>query len=436
MLLIFTAASTVIPCRRCNLLIMNRLILIFSLLLVALTTRAQGWTVETLPNVQVQDHTKHLVNPDGIISPGVQSQIDSLLLDARRRTSAEIVAVMVNDFDGDDIDEFATDLFNTWNIGKKDNNNGILIFVAKHRRKAAIRTGYGIEGILPDIVAGRILRKTMFPKFKQGDYEGGLLAGVETVCEIVTDPDAADEVHSGQGENYGTSDAIDFFRAYLAIAISVAAMMLIVLLGSLLGLRKKTDTEKYRALVPFKSWALLMSALCMFIPSVVVIPYLLILRRWRNRPRSCARCGSKMNKLDEVHDNDYLSPAQDTEERIKSIDYDVWLCPTCGETEIIPYQVQGSSFQECPQCGGRTCSLTANRILSEPTPTRTGKGQREYSCHNCGYAFAVPYVLPKTATPIIILGGGGGGGRSGGGGSFGGGFGGGFSGGGGASGGW
>lgn len=417
---------------------MKRFSIILSFLLLVLPVFAGSWTAESLPNVQVSDRTRHLVNPDGIISPDVQARIDTLLLDARRQTSAEIVAVMIDDFEGDDIDDFATELFNTWNIGKKDNNNGILILVAKDRRKAVIRTGYGAEGILPDIVAGRILRKTMFPKFRQGDYEGGLLSGVEAVCEIVTDPEAAEEIRSGQSDNYWSETGVEFFHAYLTISIAVAAMMLIVLVASLIGLRKRSDEDKYRVLVPFRDWALLMSALCMFIPSVVVIPYLLMMRRWRNRTRTCMHCGSKMQKLDEVHDNDYLSPTQDTEERIKSVDYDVWLCPRCGETEIIPYQVQGSNFIECPQCGGRTCSLTADRILTHPTHDREGKGQKEYTCHNCEYTFAVPYAIAKTAAPIVILGSGGSGRGGGGfgGGHFGGGFGGGFSGGGGASGGW
>ena len=92
---------------------MKRLTLLLISLIAAICAVAEIWTVENLPNVQRTDRTKHLVNPDGIVTPLTQSRIDSLLLDARRKTSAEIVAVMIDDFDGDDIDEFATDLFNS-----------------------------------------------------------------------------------------------------------------------------------------------------------------------------------------------------------------------------------------------------------------------------------------------------------------------------------
>lgn len=415
---------------------MKRLSIIFSFLLAAVCAFADGWTVETLPNVQVSDHTKHLVNPDGIVSAVVGAQIDSLLIDARRKTSAEVVAVIINDFDGGDIDEFATDLFNSWNIGKKDKDNGILILVAKDRRRATIRTGYGAEGILPDITAGKILRNTMFPLFRKGDYEGGLLAGVNHVHDIVVDPEAAEELRSDQPDATSSASDIDFFSAYLTIAISVAAVMLIVLIGSLIGLRKKSDYEKYKALSPFASWAMALCALCMFIPVVATIPLIILLKHWRNHARKCPKCGAKMQKVDEVHDNDYLSPTQDTEERIKSIDYDVWLCPKCGETDILPYRVHGSDFQECPQCGGRTCSLVRDSIVVNPTTSREGRGERFYHCRNCSYDYSVPYNIAKLPTPIVVVGGGRGGSGFGGGGSFGGGFGGGFTGGGGASGGW
>ncbi len=416
---------------------MKRILTLFALLAGWLCAIAATWSVESLPNVQLQDHTRLLVNPDGIVSRGIEAQIDSMLLDIRRQTSAEVVAVMIDDFDGSDIDDFATELFNAWGIGKKDNNNGILILVAKDRKRATIRTGYGAEGILPDITAGRILRREMFPKFREGDYEGGLLAAVECVHRIATDPAASGELMSDEGENYSDGPDFDFFEAYLYIAVSVAVMMLIALVGSLIWLRKKDSYHKYQALVPFRAWALGLSALCMFIPLVAAVPLIALLYNWRNGVRRCPQCEAGMKKVDEVHDNDYLSPAQDTEERLKSIDYDVWLCPECGETDILAYQVQGSDYKVCPQCEARACTMEFERIVRNPTTQREGSGQRRFRCRNCAYAYIVPFVIPKLATPPVIVGGVGRGGRGGGfGGSFGGGFGGGLTGGGGASGGW
>lgn len=146
-----------------------------------------------------------------------------------------------------------------------------------------------------------------------------------------------------------------------------------------------------------------------------------------------------MHRVDEVHDNDYLTPSQDMEERINSVDYDVWLCPECNETDIIPYVNSAAGYTTCPNCGARADSMIANRVLRQPTTRHEGQGVRMYRCRNCGFAHETPYAIAKTVEPPIIIvpgGGGGRGGFGGGGGFSGGSFGGGMTGGGGASGGW
>ncbi|MDE6541356.1 MAG: TPM domain-containing protein, partial [Muribaculaceae bacterium] len=131
-------------------------------LLTALWTAMAAWagtyTPAQVPNVHVADHTRHLSNPDGIISAAAQARVDSLVAQLRRETTAEMAVVVVDDIDNpSDIDDFATELFTQWGLGKKDRDNGVLLLVAKNRRKYAIRTGYGVEGVLPDIVCGHIL---------------------------------------------------------------------------------------------------------------------------------------------------------------------------------------------------------------------------------------------------------------------------------------
>ena len=171
------------------------------------------------------------------------------------------------------------------------------------------------------------------------------------------------------------------------------------------------------------------------IPILASLPLVIMLRRCRNAPHKCRRCGSMMNKIDEVHDNEYLDGAQDLEERIGSVDYDVWRCPSCGETDIEQYVTKGTPYHQCEKCHAYTSRLARTRVLRRATTTREGEGVREYDCLNCGHVTPERFVLPVVATPIIISGGGGSGGGFGGG--FGGGsFGGGSTGGGGASGGW
>lgn len=414
--------------------------LLLSLLLLAgLNASATTYTVADIPNVHKLDSTRYVSNPDDILSPAAVATLDSLMRNIRRTTSAEAVVVVVDNIDGGDIDTFATDLFGDWGLGKSDVDNGLLILVAKDLRRAAIRTGYGLEGVLPDITCGRILRSEMFPRFKEGDYDGGVIAASQLINRLLTDPEAAAEIASAEADADFAADGDEddirvFFTIWFTVAVIITVIMLVLMASLYAPKRHDSPREKYKALAGLKPVYLALTFFGWGIPALASIPLLLMLRRWRNTPRQCPACGTPMKKVDEVHDNDYLNHVQDTEERIGSVDYDVWLCPKCGETDIEEYVVPGKGYVRCEKCGGLTARYLRNRVLHQATATTTGDGVREYQCAACGHITPVAYTLPM----IVILpsGGGRGGSGFGGGGSFGGGFGGGMTGGGGASGGW
>ena len=93
---------------------------------------ANVYTLAQVPNVHLQDSTRFLSNPDGIISADAQQRIDARLRSLMSGTTAEVVVVAVDDIDADsDIDDFATALFRQWGIGKKDNDNGLLMLIVK-----------------------------------------------------------------------------------------------------------------------------------------------------------------------------------------------------------------------------------------------------------------------------------------------------------------
>ena len=154
---------------------------IISLLCVFIAFVASAYTVERVPNVHVADRTRYVSNPDGILSIEAQTQADTIISRIWSETSAEVVAVVVNEIEGADINTFATELFTHWGLGKKDNDNGLLVLIVKGQRKAVLRTGYGMEGVMPDAVASRIIRNDMAPHFKNEDYDAGTLAALTTI---------------------------------------------------------------------------------------------------------------------------------------------------------------------------------------------------------------------------------------------------------------
>lgn len=394
-----------------------------------------GYTIDEIPNVHTADRTRYVSNPDGILSTQAQTMADSIISGIWAKTSSEVVAVVVNEIEPADIDAFATDLFTLWGIGKKDNSNGMLVLIVKDMRRAVIRTGYGMEGVIPDIIAGHVIRDNMAPYFRQGDYDRGTIEALARLAGIITTPGATEELMSKYGNDADAGGDIDLFRSYMVFAGIITAIMGLLLVSALWRTRRLDRFDRYRELDKLKSPMLFASFLCLGAPVVLYLILTLVMNRLRNKARKCPNCGHKMNKLDEERDNDYLTPAQDIEERINSIDYDVWLCPQCGETDVLPYIVKSSGYTVCNQCGARACTLRSDRIIRNATHLREGQGVREYICNNCRKQSYITYTLPKLATPVVIVGGGGNG-FGGGGGFSGGSFGGGMTGGGGASGGW
>lgn len=403
------------------------------LLLAVCTISVRAYTPEEVPNVHLTDKTKYVSNPDGILSAETVRSLDDAIGSIWRTSTAEVVAVVVNSIDGRDIDEFATELFRLWGIGKKDKNNGVLILVAKDERKMAIRSGYGTEGLLPDIICGRIIRNDMAPHFQNGDYGGGLTAAVGTMHRIFTTPGAVEELKSKYGNDAKRNES--FFPDYIKLSGVLAALMFIFIIFKLMQTGNDDPYLRHNRLsrlqLPYAVAALF--TLGMGLPALLALA--LAVKRCRSRRRVCRNCNSKMRKLSEEEDNRYLTPAQDVEERINSVDYDVWVCDTCGEIDVFPFVNRNTPYQECPVCHAKAAMLVGDRLIQHPTPTREGKGVKTYKCSNCGKSTDLTYVVPADDVPVIVpfIGGFG----SGRGGGFGGGsFGGGMTGGGGASGSW
>ena len=415
------------------------LFLLLNLLTVIFFASAATYTVDEIPNVHVADSSRYVSDPDGILQPSTITTLDNELREIRRTTSVEAVAVIVDDIDGGDIDTFATDLFSKWGLGKSDLDNGLLILVAKDLRRACIRTGYGVEGVLPDIICAKIMRERMYPSFREGDYDQGMLNAVSTVKKILLNPDVREELLSGEKDadfNQRSEAGLgDFFAKYLMVAGFLTLMLILVLIYNVYSHRKADDHSRYLALAQMKPIYLGLIFFGLGVPALAAIPLLIVMSRLRNKARKCPHCGTKMNKVDEVHDNDYLTPTQDAEERIGSVDYDVWLCPKCGVTDIESY-VKNSNYHVCEQCGARAAAFTGELITRQPSTAHKGEGYKIYTCAHCGHKNMLKFTIPAIVVASAGGFGGGRGGGFGGGGSFGGGFGGGMTGGGGASGGW
>lgn len=405
-------------------------------------------TIDDVPNVHVASRTQYVSNPSDILSAQAVTTLNEMIGKSWRDTSTELVVVAVDKVDDMSPGEFATELFEKWGIGKSDKDNGILFLISRDDREAHIRTGYGAEGALPDIIASRILRDKVYPRFREGDFDGGITDGTSAIIAVLNDPAVRDELMSSQPSDARSSDDDDtgevLFNLYLTFAGLIGALMLVYVIYMIAVTRRMDDTERWNRLN--RLWLVYAIGAFMTLGCGVPAFGLLVykMHRIRRHRRNCPHCGTRMQLIDEVHDNDYLTPTQDLEEKLDSVDYDVWHCPKCAQTDIYPYLNRTSRYTECPRCHARTMSHSERRILRDSTTRREGEGVDIYYCRNCGDHSERRFVIPRkedtsglgAAAAGAVLGSMLGGRGGGGGGFSGGSFGGGHTGGGGAGGSW
>ena len=155
------------------------LALLFSLV-ATLARDARAEPLAGIPNPRVKDGTWVTDMPRALRADTV-ARLNQTIGDIQRTHGIEMAVVVVRSLDGLSIEEAAEKIFNLWGIGKKDRDNGLLFLWSTGDRKVRVEVGYGLEGVLPDGKAGAILDTYVIPRFKSGEFDEGVLAGVDAV---------------------------------------------------------------------------------------------------------------------------------------------------------------------------------------------------------------------------------------------------------------
>ena len=249
------------------------------------------------------------------------------------------------------IEPFATAVFNAWGIGDVSRNDGILLLVSHNDREMRIEVGAGYGDTLNGPMQ-RVIDKKILPYFRLDDYPKGIAAGVDEVIYQVTNRypgeyDASGIAHAFSQTKRWVTGVIVFFGAWL--------------------------------------WLLV-------IPAIPIARR--FYRKWkRNHARKCPNDGSRMRRYIEETEDEALTPGQQTEERLKSIDHDVWYCDDCDHITIESYPTKQKTYGACTNCNYRTLE---GRSLVTAMPTITAPGRREitWSCHNCNHETVETKVIP------------------------------------------
>ena len=149
----------------------------------------------------------------------------------REKTGAQLAVVTLPSLEGGEIEDFTNKLFAQWKIGREGQDNGILLLVAMEDRQSRIEVGYGLEPIIPDVLAGRILDHKLRPEFRQQKYAAGLTAAVDAVSELVEKGEPADRAELDR-ENESTLGSQIIFVLFLALFVAIGGFLIGHALGS------------------------------------------------------------------------------------------------------------------------------------------------------------------------------------------------------------
>jgi uncharacterized protein len=164
-----------------------------SLAVLSFTASSLAVTVEQVPNPR-EVNNSWVTDMADILSPTTETQLNQIISQLEAKNGSEIAVVTVPETTASTPKEFATKLFNRWGIGKADKNNGVLLLISQGDRRTEIETGSGIQEILPNAKVSDIINSQITPKFKQGDFNGGTLAGTKALVVAQQTPQSTPKV--------------------------------------------------------------------------------------------------------------------------------------------------------------------------------------------------------------------------------------------------
>jgi uncharacterized protein len=322
----------------------HELLFATTLAFVAVTLHATTTRAEELTEIENPRTTQGswVSDPSRILSAFEAAEIDTTITALNQKNGAEIALVVVRDIpSGYSAKSLATHLFNTWGVGVKGADNGVLVLFALNARRIEVETGYGAEGVLPDGKVGAILDAHAVPYFKQSDYATGLLHTVRALARELAKGEPA------------------YSRALRRVGLNVP------LAGGGLAV-------------------------------LLVIAVVIALVRLSRRPPRCPDCGEPMRKLDPQQERAYLNKEDLFEEDLGSVDHIVWRCDRDREMKITRRNKWLSGYEKCRQCDRLTATRTT-QTTRHPTYTSTGERRVVVTCRlpRCRHVFTYTETIPR-----------------------------------------
>lgn len=195
---------------------------------------ALAWSALLLPcaHAQIEVPALHARVTDltGTLTAEQTSALEQKLSDFETRKGSQLAVLIVTTTEPEDIAGFGIRVAEAWKLGRKGVDDGAILLVAKNDRRMRIEVGRGLEGVMPDVIAGRIVSDTIAPLFKQGDFYGGINAGLDQMIKVVDGEPLPPPDHKWSGSPSGGQ----WFTTALILVI-IASTFLRAIFGRTFG---------------------------------------------------------------------------------------------------------------------------------------------------------------------------------------------------------
>jgi uncharacterized protein len=192
------------------------------------------WACSALALVAVPALSGRVVDQTGTLAAGDIASLTQQLKDLETRKGSQIAVLIVPTTDGEAIEQFSLRVAEAWKIGRKKIDDGALLVIAKNDRRLRIEVGYGLEGALTDATTKRIIDEDITPKFKTGDFAGGVSAGIARMVRVA-EGEKLPEPEPPHWQSPGLLNNIDPFNPFVLAFVFIVGGALRTALGRLVG---------------------------------------------------------------------------------------------------------------------------------------------------------------------------------------------------------
>jgi uncharacterized protein len=375
------------------------------------------FTVSEVPNPK--PGPGYVSDPDDYLSESDEKVLNQIIARLETASTAQVAVVFLHSIGEENPKEFATALFRKWGIGAADKDNGLLILTVADQRRTEFETGYGLEGVLPDVICYRVGMQELVPFFQQGQFGQGLIAATNKFAYLLSNPEVVEEIRSEKQESDGRAFLITSLSIW-GIANALFHLILLIYLYVQLKSSKQDIFDQYLALRRARLWGFLI---------IFPLPFILVwwymgakMRELRYAKRFSKKTGAELFLIPEKEEDPYLDKGQITEEEIGSVDYDVWANDDPqDDVLILRYARPYTRYSTCPACHFATYYQARSVTLASPTYSSTGRRGLYYDCKHCHHQEEKIEIIPMLTRTSSSSGGSRGGGSWGGGSSGGGG---------------